>query len=219
VLGFDADLVGAVLAAVIGVAGVLTGAAMSQRATRKQDAVERAERTETAEREMGERRDAAANASAERAEALRAAAAEREAARREDFLMRALEHFAGGTQHRSIGIAIVEGCWQQVTQLHDVIVAVLVNQLVYLTTVVDPRKTTAHELQNLERILDLLTAMGAESEGVHRPGPADHKNIADAGRPSSAGLDMSSRADLRTRVDRFFAASIPQDSAPLGGGL
>ena len=172
----------------------------------------RAERTRTAERESRERTRAAERESAERARVTQAAMEEREGARREEFLFCALEHFTGRTQHRSVGIAIVEGYWQQVPQLLDVIVPVLINQLVYLTTVAEPSRTTTHELQNLERLIDLLTAMAKRTDitGSFRSSYVAMQKA----RRSRLRLDLSSRPDLGIKLDRFIAAGLDLPPAP-----
>jgi Winged helix-turn-helix DNA-binding len=80
----DWGFVGAIAAALIGVAGIL----LSQ-------LIYRQERQRESEQ----------------------AASERQQSRREEFLFRALDHFGGKTQERSVGIAIAEAYWRQVPEL------------------------------------------------------------------------------------------------------
>jgi hypothetical protein len=95
---------------------------------------------------------------AERAGVSAADRDERQQAKREEFLFRALEHFGGRTQERSVGIAIAEAYWRSTPEQHDVLVPVLLNQLVYLLAVQDSEKgaDAAHERQNVRRIVELL---------------------------------------------------------------
>ena len=86
----DSAFWGAIVGAAIGVLGTLTSQFLGSR-----------ERREEATRSERERREERA---ADRRQQLDA--------RREEFLFRALEHFGGGTQERSVGIAIAEAYWK-----------------------------------------------------------------------------------------------------------
>jgi hypothetical protein len=73
----------------------------------------------------------------------------------------ALSHFAGKTQDRSIGIAVVEGSWAEVPEFHPVLVPLLANQVIYLLSE-SGQEDKAHEVDNLRRMIDLLVEGNAE---------------------------------------------------------
>jgi hypothetical protein len=79
---------------------------------------------------------------------------ERRATRKEDQLFKALSWFEGKTQKRSIGIAVVEGLWQELPYYRKILISLLANQAIYLLAVSD--SATAHERINLERIMRLV---------------------------------------------------------------
>ena len=80
----------------------------------------------------------------------------RDQEREEAFLIEALQNFGGGTQTRSVGIALVEAYWQNRKDLQPVWNAVLTNQAVYILSKVKKGDLAAHERSNLERIFQLL---------------------------------------------------------------
>ena len=136
----QAAIAGAIAGGVISVVGTLVSQALSARERRTES--ERSERERRDEREARQR--------------------EQLQSRREEFLFRALEHFGGRTQERSVGIAIAEAYWKSVPEQIGVLVPLLLNQLVYLMSVVDTLKSAdaAHEHQNVRRIVDLLDEIG-----------------------------------------------------------
>lgn len=79
---------------------------------------------------------------------------ERLATRKEDQLFKALSWFEGKTQRRSIGVAVVEGLWQELPVYRRTLIPLLANQAIYL--LVESDSATAHERNNLERIMQLI---------------------------------------------------------------
>jgi hypothetical protein len=91
---------------------------------------------------------------------------ERKATRKEDQLFRALAWFEGKTQRRSIGIAVTEAFWEDSPSSRTTLIPLLGNQAIYLLAVSD--QGTAHEVNNLERIMHLITHYPAlKSEFSH----------------------------------------------------
>jgi hypothetical protein len=82
---------------------------------------------------------------------------ERTQAREEERLAQTLEYFGGGSQRRSIGIALLEGLWLNKPQTHDVIVPLIANQIVYLLLSTD--SVDAHNERNLVRLFMLFKAI------------------------------------------------------------
>jgi hypothetical protein len=75
--------------------------------------------------------------------------------RREGLIADGLKWFEGGSQGRSIGIAVIEANWRSVSMFRPLWVGVLVNQAVYLLA--ESRQgNAAHETENLRRISRLL---------------------------------------------------------------
>lgn len=80
---------------------------------------------------------------------------ERRAAQQADLLLKTVDHFEGGAQKRSIGIALVEGLLQKQPKHLGVLVPLLTNQFVYL--LLHPEvKDSVHEERNLVRLVVLL---------------------------------------------------------------
>jgi hypothetical protein len=73
-----------------------------------------------------------------------------------ELLIESLRWFEGGTQPRSIGIALVESKWQYHEEFRSRWASILVNQAIYLLTRKNSRDA-AHERANLYRVMDLLT--------------------------------------------------------------
>ncbi len=110
---------------------------------------------------------------------------ERTKAREEERLQETLQYFTGGTQKRSVGVALVEGVWRHKRQYLDVVVPVIANQIVYLLITTDS-EDEAHEERNLFRLYnvfveipglkaryhhylcDVLDAIGRKLEGEKR---------------------------------------------------
>ena len=91
-------------------------------------------------------------AAATRAEA---AAIEERRTRERDILYGSLKWFEGGTQNRSIGIAVVNLSWSRYSEFHSLWVEVFANQAIYLLAA-SKRDDKEHEQDNLRRLLDLL---------------------------------------------------------------
>ena len=91
---------------------------------------------------------------------------ERQATRKEDQLFRTLAWFEGKTQKCSIGIVVTETFWNDSPSSRTILIPLLGNQAIYLLAVSD--EGTAHEVNNLERIMHLLTHYPAlKSEFSH----------------------------------------------------
>lgn len=82
---------------------------------------------------------------------------ERRQAREEERLGRTLDYFGGGSQKRSIGIALIEGLWVKNAQHHDVIVPLVANQLVYL--LLSTESIDAHNERNLVRLFMIFKSI------------------------------------------------------------
>jgi uncharacterized membrane protein len=92
-----------------------------------------------------------------KAAAARAAIAAQEERRTKerDILYGSLRWFEGGTQNRSIGIAVVNASWPNYPEFHALWVEVFANQAIYLLAAAK-RDDKEHEQDNLRRLLDLL---------------------------------------------------------------
>lgn len=186
----DAGLVGAISAAVIGVTGTLLSQYLSSRERQKESA--------RSERERREDRDA------DRYQLLQA--------QREEFLFRALEHFGSRTQERSVGIAIAEAYWRKVPDQVEVLVPLLLNQLVYLLSVVNTAKSAdaAHERQNVRRIADLLS----EIDDVDRFRDAYSSSLrAIAQKQEGRGIDLA----LDPEINSYILAALDSWSNAIKG--
>jgi hypothetical protein len=82
---------------------------------------------------------------------------ERKQTREEERLGRTLDYFEGGSQRRSIGIALVEGLWMNKVRHHDVIVPLIANQIVYL--LLSSKSSDAHEERNLVRLVMIFKSI------------------------------------------------------------
>lgn len=78
------------------------------------------------------------------------------AARLEEHVFNSLQWLSGGTQKRSIGIAVIDANWTTLPNLHETWTSVLVAQAVYLLAQKGRKKTTQHELTNANSILRIL---------------------------------------------------------------
>jgi len=72
-----------------------------------------------------------------------------------DVLYQSLRWFEGGTQNRSIGIAVVQTSWETHPEFQKLWIEVLANQVIYLLAAQEP-KDRPHEYENLRRMLDIL---------------------------------------------------------------
>jgi hypothetical protein len=95
--------------------------------------------------------------------------------RREQQVFEALKWFEGKTQRRNIGIAVLEGYWEEVPTLRGVLVPLVVNQTIYLLTQ-SSQKEAQHERDNLERLISLLQRYGTLDEKF----PDQHKRLSEA---------------------------------------
>ncbi|MGB8508344.1 MAG: hypothetical protein WCD76_08060 [Pyrinomonadaceae bacterium] len=82
---------------------------------------------------------------------------ERKQTREEERLGRTLDYFDGGSQRRSIGIALIEGLWMNKARHHDVIVPLIANQIVYL--LLSSKSSDAHEERNLVRLVMIFKSI------------------------------------------------------------
>jgi hypothetical protein len=85
----------------------------------------------------------------------RAASRERKRANMREVLYESLKWFEGGTQKRSIGIAVVDASWKDFKEFHPMWVEVFANQAIYLL-LESKNMAVAHELDNLRRLLEKL---------------------------------------------------------------
>jgi hypothetical protein len=82
---------------------------------------------------------------------------ERRQAREEERLAGTLDYFVGGSQRRSIGIALIEGLWINKPRHHDVLVPLIANQIVYL--LLSTESLDAHNERNLVRLIFIFKAI------------------------------------------------------------
>jgi hypothetical protein len=82
---------------------------------------------------------------------------ERKQGREEERLGQTLDYFGGGSQKRSIGIALIEGIWVNKPRHHDVIVPLVANQIVYL--LLSTESVDAHNERNLVRLFMILKSI------------------------------------------------------------
>lgn len=82
------------------------------------------------------------------------AAAERYRQEKQNTLIRALEYLTGGSQKRSVGIALIEGLWHKKHPYYRAVLPALTNQAVYLLLVT--KSKGPHQSQNFLRIMNLL---------------------------------------------------------------
>jgi len=70
-------------------------------------------------------------------------------------LLQALEYLTGGSQKRSVGIALIEGLWEKNYPYHRSLLPALINQSVYLLLETEKRDAR-HQMYNWLRIMDLI---------------------------------------------------------------
>jgi hypothetical protein len=80
---------------------------------------------------------------------------ERRENQRHMVLLQALEYLTGGSQKRSIGIALIEGLWERGHPFHRSLLPALINQAVYLLLETESREGR-HQFQNWCRIMELI---------------------------------------------------------------
>lgn len=89
---------------------------------------------------------------------------ERKRSRRDGSLFQAFQYFDGGTQRRNIGIAIIEGLWQEAPHLQGLFIPLLVNQAIYLL-IGSEQSEARNEQDNLRRIMALAITPAAAAAG------------------------------------------------------
>jgi hypothetical protein len=87
---------------------------------------------------------------------------ERRGHKREDTLLRALEHLTGGSQKRSVGIALIEGLWHNGHPYHRAVLPALVNQAVYL--LLETESSGRHQFHSWLRIMELILRVPSEPQ-------------------------------------------------------
>lgn len=92
---------------------------------------------------------------------------ERSQARHRDILYESLKWFEGGTQKRSIGIAVVNTSWGTFEEFRPLWIEVFANQAIYLLAASD-QKDKPHEHDNLRRIMAVVVDQRALLEANSR---------------------------------------------------
>lgn len=80
---------------------------------------------------------------------------ERRGEQRHKVLLQALEYLTGGSQKRSVGIALIEGLWEKDFPYLRSLLPALINQAVYLLLETESREGR-HQFHNWLRIMDLI---------------------------------------------------------------
>lgn len=88
---------------------------------------------------------------------------ERRSERKRETMIKALEHLTGGTQKRSVGIALIEGLWYDGHPFDRAIMPALVSQAVYLLLETEGG-SHRHEIFNWLRIMELILRVPAKAE-------------------------------------------------------
>jgi hypothetical protein len=73
---------------------------------------------------------------------------------RQETLIHALEYLTGGSQKRSVGIALIEGLWYKGHPNHRAIIPALTNQAVYL--LLETESKGRHQFHSWVRIMNLI---------------------------------------------------------------
>jgi len=113
---------------------------------------------------------------------------------REQTLIRALEYLTGGSQKRSVGIALIEGLWYRKHPYYRAIIPALTNQAVYLLLETDSKGR--HQLHTWQRIMDLILRVPAK-QSLHRfyiELVEALESRADTVSAEASGLDISPQA-------------------------
>lgn len=80
---------------------------------------------------------------------------ERQTEQKYRILLQALDYLTGGSQKRSIGIALVEGLWERKSQYLRSLLPALINQAVYLL-LSTKNGSGRHQFHNWLRIMELI---------------------------------------------------------------
>lgn len=84
---------------------------------------------------------------------------------RQQIMLRALEYLTGGSQKRSVGVALIEGLSYKRHPYWRAILPALMNQAVYL--LLATRSKASHQSQNFARIMILILRVPYKSEFQH----------------------------------------------------
>ena len=87
---------------------------------------------------------------------------ERRQQQKEQTLLRALECLTGGSQKRSVGIAMIEGLWYKGHPYHRAILPALTNQAIYL--LLETPSSGRSQFHNWLRIMELILRPPAAPE-------------------------------------------------------
>ncbi|MHB1960055.1 MAG: hypothetical protein ACYCO5_13650 [Acidobacteriaceae bacterium] len=111
---------------------------------------------------------------------------------RQQTLIEALGYLTGGSQKRSIGIALIEGLWFKGHPYYRAIIPALTNQAVYLLLETDSKGR--HQFHNWLRIMNLILRVPPEPSFhnlyIELIEALDARSEADAGQPG--GIEISS---------------------------
>src|SRR6266404_6028404 len=88
---------------------------------------------------------------------------ERRSQRKQELLLSGLGYLTGGSQKRSVGIAIIEGLWPSAVRFRRSLVPALTNQALYLLLESD-EGDARHEFHNWLRIMNLLLSTNREDD-------------------------------------------------------
>jgi hypothetical protein len=124
---------------------------------------------------------------------------ERLASRKEDQLFKALSWFEGKTQRRSIGVAVVEGLWQELPHYRKTLIPLLANQAIYLLAESD--SATAHERNNLERIMQLVLGGSLRADFPHL-----HTELLDLTSPASTRRGVTGKSVDPQKLNSWHAS-------------
>jgi hypothetical protein len=81
---------------------------------------------------------------------------------KQQTLIHALEYLTGGSQKRSVGIALIEGLWYRGHPYYRAIIPALTNQAVYL--LLQTESKGRHQFHNWLRIMDLVMRVPPQSQ-------------------------------------------------------
>ncbi len=120
---------------------------------------------------------------------------ERRDAQKHEVLLQALEYLTGGSQKRSVGVALIEGLWEKGHPFYRVLLPALINQSVYLLLETESRDGR-HQFHNWLRIMDLILRVPREPELFEQYcdiSNALYQHI-EAKEPLPRGLDIGKQA-------------------------
>ena len=88
---------------------------------------------------------------------------ERRSDREREMMIKGLEHLTGGSQQRSVGIALIEGLWYNGQPYERAIMPALVNQAVYLLLETEHGEHR-HQFHTWYRIMELILRVPRKKE-------------------------------------------------------